>query len=57
MDDLDVAFHLEPFVSSGDENHHPVLDEQIAVAALDGVAVSHAQCLRPSCGLTSGHVH
>lgn len=42
MDDLHIAFDLESFVVLGDENDHSILNEQIAMLALDGVAMSYA---------------
>jgi hypothetical protein len=57
MDDLDVTFDLVTFVVSGHKHHHPVLDEQIAMATLYSIAVPDAQYLWATRRLASRHVH
>lgn len=57
MNDLEVACPLVPFVIAGDEHDRAVFDEQIALSALQVVAVPHAQDLGATRGLTVEHVH
>jgi hypothetical protein len=57
MNDLDVAADGVPLVVPCDEHDHAVLDEYIAVPALDRVAVSDAQYLSRPRGLSCCHVH
>jgi hypothetical protein len=57
VDDLDVAFDFVPFMVPGHKYDHPVFDEQIAIATLNGVTVPDAQYFRATRWLASCYVH
>jgi hypothetical protein len=46
IDNLNVTFDLVTFVVSGHKHHHPIFDEQIAMATLNSVTVPDAQYFR-----------
>jgi hypothetical protein len=56
MDDLHIAFEFIPFVIATDKHHGAVLDKEIPVATLHGIAVANAEELGASSRLSASEM-